>query len=299
MSDGLNLDPKTRAFVEALGAANLPAFEAGTPEAARALAKALRPKTEPRPIRHASDHLASTVPMRRLSDTDAPIAAILYLHAGGWVLGSVEASEDFLRALAIATRCAVYAADYRKAPEARYPAAADDAQAALAWLAGDTELPIVLMGESAGGQLATVTAMRARDAGGPAVVLQVLAEMVADAGMDTESYRLFADGPLLTAPLMAWFWDHYLPDREARAHPHASPLRGDLTGLPPAFIITAENDPLRDEGEAYAHALEAADVPVDYKCYPGQIHTFLSMSLSDGAAGALADIAAAIRRAVA
>ena len=299
MADDLNLDPKTRAFVAALAAANLPPFEAGTPEAARALAKALRPKTEPRPIRHASDHLAGAVPVRRLCDTDAPIAAILYLHAGGWVLGSVEASEDFLRALAIATGCAVYAAEYRKAPEARYPAAADDAAAALTWLAGETDRPIVLMGESAGGQLATVAAMRARDSGGPTVVLQVLAEMVADAGMATESYRRFADGPLLTAPLMAWFWDHYLPDVEARADPDASPLRGDLTGLPPAFVLTAENDPLRDEGEAYAQALAAAGVPVECKRYPGQIHTFLSMGLSDGAAEALTDIAAAIRRAVA
>ncbi len=299
MSEPLNLEPKVRAFVEALEAANLPAFEAGTPDEARALAKALRPKAEPRPIRHASDHLAGTIPVRRLCDTDAPIAAILYLHAGGWVLGSVEASEDFLRALAIATGSAVYAADYRKAPEARYPAAADDAEAALSWLAGETGLPIVLMGESAGGQLATVTAARARDAGGPTVVLQVLAEMVADAAMDTESYRLFAAGPLLTAPLMAWFWDHYLPDVEGRAHPHASPLRGDLTGLPPAFILTAENDPLRDEGEAYAKALAAAGVPVECKRYAGQIHTFLSMGLSDGAADALADVAAAIRKAVA
>ena len=298
MSDHLNLEPKVRAFVEALAAANLPPFEAGTPDAARALAKALRPKTEPRPIRHAGEHRAGAVPIRRLCDTDAPIAAILYFHAGGWVLGSVEASEDFLRALAIATCCAVYAADYRKAPEARYPAAADDAELALAWLAGETDLPIVLMGESAGGQLATVTAMRARDARGPTVALQVLAEMVADAGMDTGSFRLFADGPLLTAPLMAWFWDHYLPDRDARAHPHASPLRGDLVGLPPAFVLTAENDPLRDEGEAYAKVLAAAGVPVECKRYAGQIHTFLSMGLSDGAAEALGDIAAAIRRAV-
>ena len=299
MTDALNLDPKTRAFIEAVAAANLPPFEAGTPEQARALVKALRPPTEPRPIARAGDHMAGAVPIRRLCDTETPLAAILYLHAGGWVLGSVEASEDFLRALAIATGCAVYAAEYRKAPEHRYPAAADDCAAALTWLAAETELPIVLMGESAGGQLATVTAARARDAGGPAVVLQVLAEMVADAGMDTESYRRFAAGPLLTAPLMAWFWDHYLPDRDARAHPHASPLRGDLTGLPPAFILTAENDPLRDEGEAYGAALTAAGVPVEVKRYAGQIHTFLSLGLSDAAGEALADIAAAIRRAVA
>lgn len=298
MSDGLNLEPQVRAFCEALAAANLPPFEAGTPEEARALAGALRPRAAPRPIRHAGDHMAAAVPIRRVCDTDAPLAAILYFHAGGWVLGSVEASEDFLRALAIATGCAVYAAEYRKAPEARYPAAADDAEAALVWLAGETDLPIVLMGESAGGQLATVTAARARDAGGPQAALQVLAEPVTDAGQDTESYRIFAAGPLLTAPLMAWFWDHYLPDRDMRAHPHASPLRGDLARLPPAFILTAENDPLRDEGEDYARALERAGVPVEYRCYPGQIHTFLSMGLSDGAAAALADIAAAIRRAV-
>ena len=302
MSDALNLEPKTRAFVDALAAANLPPFEAGTPEDARALTKALRPKAEPRPIQQSSDHAApgpaGAVPIRRLCDVEAPLAAILYFHAGGWVLGSVEASEDFLRTLAIATGCAVYAADYRKAPEARFPAAADDAEAALAWLADDTDLPIVLMGESAGGQLAAVAAARARDAGGPRVALQILAEMVADASMDTESYRLFADGPLLTAALMAWFWEHYLPDRAARAHPHASPLRGDLAGLPRAFVLTAENDPLRDEGEAYAKALAAAGVSVECKRYAGQIHTFLSMGLSNGAAEALGDIAAAIRRVV-
>lgn len=166
MSNALNLEPKARAFVEALAAANLPRFEDLTPEAARELTKALRPQRAPRRIAHVADHAVAgpggDILVRECRDTDAPAAAILYFHAGGWVLGSVAASDNFLREIAAATACTVYAVDYRKAPEARYPAAADDAWAALQRLAARTTLPVILMGESAGGQLATVTAMRAR-----------------------------------------------------------------------------------------------------------------------------------------
>ena len=301
MPDAMNLEPKAQAFVEALAAANLPLFEAGTPEEGRALVKALRPPTAPREIAHVSDHAApgpaGDIPVRLYRDSDTPVAAILYLHGGGWVLGGIEDGDAFARELAATSACEIWSVAYRLAPEARYPAAVDDAQAALVWLAARTDLPIVLLGDSAGGNLATVIAARARDAGGPTVALQVLAYPVTDAGMDTESYATFAAGPLLTAPLMAWFWDHYAPDPAMRAHPDASPLRAaSLAGLPPALVLVAENDPLRDEGEAYARAMQAAGVPVTLKRYDGQIHSFLTMvGAFDGGAEALADIAAAIR----
>jgi len=294
----LNLEPRARAFVEALAASGLPPAYTVTPEEARRRVKALRLPREPRAMLDVSDHLAPApqggVPVRVYRPSDDAAAAILYFHGGGWVTGGVEESDLFARELAAETGCVVVSVGYRLAPEAPYPAAIEDADAALDWLAGD--LPIVVMGDSAGGNIATVLAARARDRGGPSIAAQVLAYPVTDAGMATESYRHFADGPLLSAKLLGWYWDHYLPDTAARAHPHASPLAGALDGLPPAFVLTAENDPLRDEGEAYATALAAADVPVRALRYDGQIHGFLTLvGQFDGGARAMADIAAFLR----
>lgn len=295
MSAGLNLEPRARAFLEALAAAGLPPAYTVAPEEARRRVKALRSPREPRAMIEVADHVAPAAhggtPLRLYLPTETVPATILYFHGGGWVTGGIEESDLFARELAAATGCRVVSVGYRLAPEAPFPAAIEDAEAALDWLAAD--LPVVVMGDSAGGNIATVLAMRARDRGGPAIAAQVLAYPVTDSGMATDSYRTFADGPLLSARLLEWYWGHYLPDPEARRHPHASPLAGDLAGLPPAFVLTAENDPLRDEGEAYAQALVAAGTPARSQRYDGQIHGFLTLvGQFDGGVRALTDIAA-------
>ena len=295
MSTPLNLEPRARAFVDALAASGLPPAYDVTPEEARRRVRALRLPLEPRAMFAVSDHHAPAphgkVPIRHYRPTEESPGLILYFHGGGWVTGGIEESDLFARELAAATGCEVASVGYRLAPEAPFPAALEDADAALDWAAGRG--PIIVMGDSAGGNIATVLAARARDRGGPRITAQILAYPVTDSGMDTESYRRFADGPLLSAKLLDWYWDHYLPDKAARRHPHASPLAGALEGLPPAFVLTAENDPLRDEGEAYAAALAAAGIPVRTQRYDGQIHGFLTLvGQFDGGVRALADIAA-------
>ena len=199
------------------------------------------------------------------------------------MLGSHETDDPFCRDLCVRSDMVIVSVDYRHAPEARFPAAADDAFAALQWIAahaaelGGIPGQLVVAGWSAGGNLAAVVSQQARDAGGPEIIGQLLMTPVTDCDMDTGSYRENADGYVLTKPLMEWFWDYYV-DAEQRTDPACSPLRADdLSGLPPAFIVTAEFDPLRDEGNAYAAALEAAGVPVTLLQARGHTHTSLSM----------------------
>ena len=191
---------------------------------------------------------------------------------------------------------------YRLAPEYRFPTAVEDSWAALQWIAGHlTEIagepvPLIVAGDSAGGNLAAVVAQRALDRGGPAVELQVLIYPVTDWDLDTTSYLDPANQPLLSRDPMSWYWDHYAPDHEARAHPDASPLRGTrLAGLAPAVILTAEHDLLRDEGELYATLLLRAGVPVRHRRFAGQMHGFFTMiGLLPGACDGLDFVAAAI-----
>ena len=303
----MNLEPKARRFVDLLDNSGVPAMSSGTPDAARALARSMISGRPKRPLSRVEDHLIETasgaVNARLCCDVADPLAVILYFHGGGWVIGGIDEGDDFSRELASVTACAVVSVGYRLAPEAPFPAGLDDCYAALVWTGKNRgnlfgrNLPIILLGDSAGGNLATVTAALAGDRNGPAVALQVLAYPITDAGLDTPTYSEFADGPLLTRELMAWFWDHYLPDREQRFDRLASPLRSaSLAGTPPAFVLTAENDPLRHEGEAYAEALREAGVAIRAKRYDGQIHGFLTMvGMFDGTETALRDIAAFIR----
>jgi len=298
----MNLEPKAQAFVDMMAQANMPPLHAGTPGQARALATAMKPVRPPRTLPSVSDHTVPTpeggIPAR-LYVPDAPCdMCILYLHGGGWVIGGIEETDGFSRELAAATGCAVLSVGYRLAPEAPFPAPVEDCYAALVYLADQAPAwlgrpaAIVVLGDSAGGNLATVIAKLALQRGGPQVALQVLAYPVTDCKLDTDTYQEFRNGPLLTRELMAWFWAHYIPDEAARADPLASPLRASLAGLPPAFVLTAENDVLRDEGEAYAAALQAAGVPTRLKRYHGQIHGFLTLvGFFDGGDQALRDVA--------
>jgi acetyl esterase len=232
---------------------------------------------------------------------------LVYFHGGGWVVGSVALSDNYCRALANASGCAVLSVDYRLAPEHRYPVAADDAYAATRWAAEHaTELEIradriAVGGSSAGGNLAAVVSLRARERGGPRIVLQLLHVPVTDHDFARPSYERYATGHGLTRAGMRWFWSHYTPDPSRRNEPDASPLRAtELHGLPPAIVVTAECDPLRDEGKAYADRLGTAGVPVTYLEYPGMVHGFMGWSAAVPAGRrAFDEVGAALRKALA
>ncbi|WP_040339986.1 flavin-containing monooxygenase [Candidatus Blastococcus massiliensis] len=211
-----------------------------------------------------------------------PHPVVLYFHGGGWVIGNHASDEPFCRDLCVRSEAVVVSVNYRHGPEAAHPAAVEDAWAALQWTAahaielGGIPDDLVVAGWSAGGNLATVVAQRARDEGGPVLRGQLLLTPVTDAEMATGSYRENAEGYVLTSELMRYFWDHYC-DPAQRTDPAASPLRGRLGELPPAIVVTAEFDPLRDEGVAYVEALRAAGVPVEHVAARGHTHTSLTM----------------------
>ena len=211
-----------------------------------------------------------------------PHPVVAYFHGGGWVLGNLDSDDPFCRDLCARSGCIIISVNYRHAPEARFPAAADDAFAAVRWIEANTvalggiQEELAVAGWSAGGNVAAVACQLARDAGGPPIRGQLLITPVTDSDMSRGSYGENADGYVLTTPLMEWFWDYYADPAE-RTDPKAAPLRGDLSNLPPAFIVTAEFDPLRDEGAAYAEALAAAGVPVQHVAARGHLHTTLTM----------------------
>lgn len=231
---------------------------------------------------------------------------IVYYHGGGWVVGSIETHDNVTRYLAEASGGIVVSVDYRLAPENPFPAAVDDAYAALQWVSGNAESlggdpsRITVAGDSAGGNLSAAVSLRSRDRNGPKIQCQALIYPVTDiSSLDTESYNDFATGFFLTKEGMEWFRSHYLPKTEDRVDPYASPLLArDHSNLPPAVVITAEFDPLRDEGEAYAEKLREAGVPVKVVRYDGVIHGFVSfLGIVDQAAEALDLIAARVKQA--
>jgi len=231
------------------------------------------------------------------------LPTLLFIHGGGWVAGDLEAYDPLCRELCNASGCLVVAIEYRLAPEHKFPAAPLDCYAALLWLAsnaawlGGDPLRIAVAGDSAGGNLAAVVAQMARDRGGPALRFQLLVYPVIDHAFDTPSYRDNAEGYLLTAEGMRWNWRQYLPDDATGRDPMASPLRAtNFAWLPPALVITAEYDPLRDEGEDYALRMRAAGVPVELRRYEGMLHAFFSLGrLFDTGRIAVAHAGAALR----
>jgi acetyl esterase len=233
---------------------------------------------------------------------EGPLPLVAYLHGGGWVIGSLDGFDPLCRALANASGAVIASIDYRLAPEHPFPAAPDDARAAVRWLAehaeelGGDPARLGIAGDSAGGNLATVTARRLRDDGGPALRFQALIYPVCDSALNTPSYREFEQGFGLSAESMQRFWNLYLDGSDGR-HADASPLHApDLSGLPPAFILTVAADVLRDEGEAYARALEAAGVPVTLRRYDGPIHGFFRwLAKSRLSREAVAEVGAALR----
>lgn len=283
----MTLDTATATLLRQLAAAGGDPMHELTPEAARARMAGLAGLYPSGPdLARAEDVTmpgpGGDLPARVLAPED-PRGILLYFHGGGWVLGSIDEHEALGRRLAKDTGCAVVLASYRLAPEHPWPAAVDDALAAVDWvaehrarLAGQTA-PLILAGDSAGANLATVACRRVRDAGGPPIALQVLVYPVTDHDFENGSYTDPANQLALNRDTLRWFWDHYAAP-EDRDHPDVSPTRApDLSGLPPAVVLTAEHDVLRDEGAGYADRLREAGVTVDYRQFDGQMHGFFTM----------------------
>ena len=301
------LDPQSKAVLEQMAAA--PSVQTLSPEQARANFEA-RPR-EPGPrVANVEDRSIPgpgvRVPVRIYTPTgQGPFPVLLWFHGGGWVLGSINSQDAACRNLTNAADCVVVSVDYRLTPEAKFPEPLQDCYAATSWVAKNASTfnadgsRVAVGGASAGGNLAAAVALMARDGGGPALVHQLLAYPVTDSGMDTESHRLFADGYGLTRKAMEWYWSLYLKDEADAASPLAAPMRAkDLSGLPPTLMMTAEFDPLRDEGEAYAARLEQAGVPTTCIRYDGLIHGFFGrLADFDKAKVAVADAASALKAA--
>jgi acetyl esterase len=237
-------------------------------------------------------------------EADGPLPVVAYAHGGGWVMGTLDGFDTVCRALANAAGAMIASVDYRLAPEHPFPAGLDDVLAVVRWLrdhatevGGDPER-IAVAGDSAGGNLVAVAARRLRDEGDPPLRLQALIYPVCDSALDTPSYREKAVGFGLSAASMERFWTLYLDGADGR-HPDASPLRADdLSGLPPAFVLTVPDDVLHDEGDAYARALERAGVPVTLARYEGAAHGFFRwMAGSELSRRAVAEVGAALRSA--
>lgn len=285
------LDPQAKAILEMMASAGAPPLETLAPAEARLMAARLKslscvPEDVARVENRTVPGPAGEIQVRIYTPHgDGPFPALVYYHGGGWVIGDVETVDALCRRIANRARCVVVSVDYRLAPEHKFPSAVEDAYAATAWLAvngGDVGVDtcrIAVGGDSAGGNLAAVVALMARDKAAFALCHQVLLYPVTQYGFNTDSYHENADGYYLTRAGMKWFWSHYLRSVEDGSHFYASPLlAADHRGLPPALIVTAEYDPLRDEGEAYAQCLAAAGVPVQVTRYDGMIHGFCWMT---------------------
>lgn len=286
------LDPEVRAVLASVEAAGGPALEGIPVEEGRQVARdTLRSfQGEPAAVARVEDKKVpgphGFVPVRVYTpEGEGARPALVYFHGGGWVLCDLDTHDGVCRAIAHNSGAIVIAVDYRLAPENQYPVAVEDCFAAVRWVhASAAEIGvdpdrIAVGGDSAGGNLAAVMSLKARDEGGPPLALQVLVYPVTNlVAFDTASYSEFAEGYYLTRSEMEWFRQSYLARAEDAQHPYASPLvADDLSNLPPALVITAEFDVLRDEGEAYAKRLEDAGVKVTCTRYPGMIHPFFSM----------------------
>ena len=281
------LDPLAQAFLEEHIAAGAQPVCSMSVEEARRVSDAMFASAPPGdPVARVEDtHIpgpGNDIPVRIYTpEGEGPFPVLVYLHGGGWVLGGLADLDADYRTIANAVKCVVVSVGYRLAPEHKFPVPVEDAYHATCWVAENSVRlagngVIAVGGSSAGGNLAAAVALMARDRGGPPLVCQVLSVPVTDYNFDTESYDENGEGYVLTKAEMQWFWEHYLTTPGDGADPCASPLRApDLSRLPPALVQTAEYDPLRDEGRAYADRLSAAGVPTTYRCYQGMLHMVL------------------------
>lgn len=283
------LDPQAKFLLEQMEAAGAPLMSSLSPEEARMTTDFSQLAGTPEEVAKIDNRTipgpAGEIPVRIYTpEGEGPFPALVYYHGGGWVIGDLETVDVPCRMLANRANCVVVSVDYRLAPEHKFPAAADDSYAAAKWVvenAASIEVDadrVAIGGDSAGGNLAAVVALMARDKGEISLAYQMLIYPVTNHSYATESYTENADGYLLTKDSMVWFWDHYLRNEDDGKNPYASPLQAkDLSGLPPAMVLTGEFDPLRDEGEAYAQRLKEAGVEVEAARYDGMIHGFFWM----------------------
>ncbi len=306
------VDPQVQALLDQAIAAGRPPLRGQTVEESRALMRSMiAVKGDGPKIGRVEDHAvpgpAGDIPVRIYwPDGVGPLPVMVWFHGGGWVLGDLDTADSTCRSLAAKSGAVVVSVDYRLAPESPYPAGVDDALAAVSWVAanaselgGDPDR-VAVGGDSAGGNLATVTALQARRNGGPPLCFQLLVYPVTNGMMSHPSYGENGEGYQLTADSMQWFYELYLGEGDPK-DPLVSPLYAadeDLAELPPTFVITAEFDPLRDEGEAYARRLKQVWVAVELARYDGQIHGFFGLdAFIDAGKVALEQAAAALRAA--
>jgi len=310
------LDPQAKAVIDLVIKSGRPPYHTLSPKDARQMFRDTRPaSTPPAPeigtvkdmtVEGGAGPIAARLYRPQGVPASTALPGLVFFHGGGWVIGDLETHDVLCRQLTAGAGISVVNVDYRLAPEHKFPAALDDAWAATKWVAAHAaELGIdagrlAVGGDSAGGNLAAVVALLARDAGAPPVALQVLIYPVCDVGAESKSYADFADGFMLTRDSMRWFIDHYLSAKRDAADWRVSPLRApSLAGLAPALVVTAGFDPLRDEGDAYARKLRDAGVRVDHLGYGGMIHGFAPMGrLIESGNRAVAHIATTLREAL-
>jgi len=292
----MSVDPEVQVLLDLMAASGASLLSTVSVEDARNVMDVMARfvDLEPEQVARVEDRLipgaAGQIPVRVYTPQGAgPFPVLVFLHGGGFVLCSIETHDELCRAFTNGAGCIVVSVEYRLAPEHKFPAAVDDCYAATRWVAenasgiGGDPARIAVGGDSAGGNLAAVVAHLARDGGGPSLVYQVLIYPATSFVTDMPSRRENAEGYFLTEADMQWFSGHYLRSEADARDPRVSPLEArDFSGLPPALVITAEYDPLRDEGEAYAARLREAGVPAVYTCYEGMIHGFLSMAMEKG-----------------
>ncbi|WP_460354992.1 alpha/beta hydrolase [Mycobacterium sp. ZZG] len=292
----MKLDPQIAAIIETLDSGFPPVHTMTGEQARAAIRSRFVPAAQPEPVASVENATipgpAGPVPVRvyrPYTEVDTPLPTLVFAHGGGWVFCDLDSHDGLCRAFANGMSAVVVSVHYRRASEeGLWPAAAEDVYAVTAWVAehigafGGDGSAVLVGGDSAGGNLAAVTALMARDRGGPTLAGQMLLYPVIAADFDTESHRLFGRGFYNPRPALQWYWDQYVPSPADRIDPYASPLRaGDFTGLPPVVAVVAGHDPLRDEGLAYVEALEAAGVPTACRYFEGGIHGFMTMPSLD------------------
>jgi acetyl esterase len=307
------LNPQAKAFLDQAAAAGAPPLNTLPLAEARQALKSLFVPEQKEVVAKIEDRKIPgpggyQIPIRIYAPASTtPLPLLVYFHGGGWVLGDIDSHDATSRELANKAGCIVVSVDYRLAPEHKFPAAPEDCYAATKWVAlnaasfGGNPAKIAVGGDSAGGNLAAAVAQMAADRGAPGLVYQLLIYPVTNYAFDTPSYRDNKEGYLLTQDMMQWFWKQYLPTDEDGKNPYASPLQArELRRVAPAFVITAEFDPLRDEGEAYAARLKDAGVPVETKRYDGAIHGFFNFGhIMDQGKQVMNDAAARLKAAFA
>jgi acetyl esterase len=307
------LDPQMKVVLDAMAAANVPAFHKLTPQEARTIMSRRAAQGQPEAVAKVEDRTipgpAGAIPVRIYTPAGrGPFGACLYFHGGGWVLGDIDMTDQPCRLLTNAGGCVTISVDYRLAPEHKFPAGPEDCYAALKWVVANgpalniDPARIAVAGTSAGATLAAAVTLMTADREGPRVAYQVLVYPATTSALTTGSHREFASDSyyILSQADMEWFWGHYLATEADRHNPYACPAYAkSLRGLPPAFVITAEFDPLRDEGEAYAARLREDGVPSVLKRYEGVTHGFFGMPAQlDKAKAAIADAGSALRVAI-